>query len=330
MAKVKKHAKKHARKKATPKKPTLALARREPERHSISLLDPKALMPSAQPMAVTRQIGQGITLLGDLGLVESKLSPEEVAVINRPIDISRIRFKPQKKGPPIPFLPHYEYTKWFNEAFGHGGWALVPADTPKLTNGTVSRDYVLYIHGKPRSFAVGEQDYFENNAQQTYGDALESTMSSALRRCAKHLGFGLELWDKDYMDEVREKRGVTRQRAGDQEAEPSSHQSTNRPPAAVRHAHQNQPISENQYGRLLAIIKAAGRTKSEVLAYLNAFYGIKTWDAVKTSIKRTDYDAICAAVEKRGRFPVKLDATTPVRTPDAVLEASDIPWGDEQ
>ena len=56
---------------------------------------------------------------------------------------------------------------------------------------------MLFVHGKPVAFATGEQDYFETNERQTYGDALEATMSSALRRFCKHLGMGLELLDKD-------------------------------------------------------------------------------------------------------------------------------------
>jgi hypothetical protein len=319
---AKKQAKRATKKKSAKKKATAAstaLVRQAAP--SFSLIDPKGLMPQP-PLSVSRQIGQGISLLGELGLVEGKFTKDEIAVINRPIDEGRIKWKPGKKGPDIPYLSHIDYTRWFNEAFGHGAWNLVPSDLPKLTKGTVSREYVLFVHGRPIAFAVGEQDYFENNPQQTYGDALESTMSSALRRCAKHLGFGLELWDKDYMDALRVKagKGGRRQPEGDRESR------TTPPPAQSRHAHQAAPISEPQYTRMLAIINKAGRTKSEVLAYLGAFYKIDKWENVKT-LTRDVYDVVCTAIEKRGPLPVKPDKDTQVREPDAILDADDIQWG---
>lgn len=303
--------------------------RAEAKSLALTIRDPHGMVPQSQPpLSMSRQIGAGLSLLGELGLVEAKFTKAEIAVMNRAVDDSKVRTKPTKKGPPIPFLPHYEYTKWFNEAWGHGAWALVPADLPKMTKGTVSREYVLFVHGRPVAFGVGEQDYFENNPQQTYGDVLEATHSSAMRRCAKHLGMGLELWDKDWCTAYLKKYNLLNVRAGDGEGQrqpPPQSRGGERPPAASRHAHQDAPITEPQYGRLLGFIKKAGRTKSEVLAYLGWRYGIKDWAGVK-AIKRSDYDAICSAVEKSGALP---DKDTQVREADEILDADRISWGDD-
>jgi hypothetical protein len=83
-----------------------------------------------------------------------------------------------------------------------------PAAKPLKSGNSVVQPYVLYIHGKPVAFAMGEQEYFEGNKEQTYGDALEATVASALRRCMKRLGIGLELWDRAWVDNFMAEQGV--------------------------------------------------------------------------------------------------------------------------
>jgi hypothetical protein len=147
-------------------------------------------------------------MLGGLGLVELKLKPEEEEVCARGVNVHDIQVKPTGQ----PYLPHPVYTRWFNTAFGRLGWALVPVSKPvKAQSGkkvSVVVPYVFYIHGHPVAFANGEQDYYEDNAEQTYGDALESTVASGLRRCAKRLGIGLEMWDRRYLDAFVDTRCV--------------------------------------------------------------------------------------------------------------------------
>lgn len=152
-------------------------------------------------------MGTGI-LLGELGLVEIVLTDKEEQVLARPVNVNDILVKPQGQ----PYIPHIVYTRWFNEAFGRFGWAMVPVGDPQKTaNGkkvTVVSPYVLYIHGRPVKFAWGEQDYFEGNADQTYGDALESTVASAMRRLAKRMGVSLEMWDRRYLEAFVDTRCV--------------------------------------------------------------------------------------------------------------------------
>lgn len=134
------------------------------------------------------------TLLGELGLVEIKLTPEEEKVLSEPIDPNDILVKPTGQ----PYLPHTVYTKWLIRAFGRMGFSLVPAAKPMKVGNSIVCPYVLYIHRQPVAFAMGEQEYFESNKEQTYGDALEATIASALRRCGKRLGIGIEMWDRSF------------------------------------------------------------------------------------------------------------------------------------
>jgi hypothetical protein len=141
--------------------------------------------------------------IGELGLVELKLTPEEEGVLSEQVPVSRILVKPQSAF--TPYLSHPEYTRWFNRAFGRLGWAIAPAAKPMKSERSIICPYVLYIHGRPVAFAMGEQDYFESNKDQSYGDALESTVASALRRCAKRMGVGLELWDRRWVEAFKQR-----------------------------------------------------------------------------------------------------------------------------
>lgn len=295
---------------------------RPSQRPALVLCDPTGMLPHQQPaISVSRQIGQGIALLGDLGLVEMTFTPQEEAVMNKAVDEALVRMKPGKKGPPIPFLPHIEYTRWFNAAFGRGAWNAVPIDLPKLTNKTVSRDYVLFVHGKPVAFATGDQDYFETNERQTYGDALEATMSSALRRFAKHLGMGLELWDKDWIDAfIRKYQGRVQYQPppqGEHGSRQRERTTESQPPATARTGQEHEPISIKQRQRLAIISKQAGRQPLEVKAYLKAHFGIDS----SQQLLRKDYERVCSDVEKPGRLPA------PPRDPDEIITDRDLNWG---
>jgi hypothetical protein len=251
-------------------------------------------------------INEGMAL-GALGLVELKLTAKEEQVLNERVDPARVLWRPRKRGGPadIPYLPHQDYTRWFNRAFGRTGWALVPVGKPALTPGrqgqqTITCPYILHIHGKPVAFAMGEQEYFESNEQQTYGDALESTVASALRRCAKRLGVGLELWDKNFL------RSLPRPPASDHvAAEPElvaehQHYQAPRPDAPVaHHAASGEAITDKQRKRLWTIIRNSGRTEESVRAWLQARFG---WTSTK-QVTRREYDFVCKAIESPVALP---------------------------
>jgi hypothetical protein len=170
---------------------TTAIARRDDER-----------------MITTERTLTAVPMLGSLGLVELKLSAKEEAVLSRPVDQAIVRIKPTGQ----PYISHPDYTRWFNDAFGRTGWALVPLAMPESRQDgkrvNVQVPYMLHVHRQPVAFAVGEAEYWTNSREQSAGDAVEATIASGLRRCAKRIGVGLELWDKRWLDEFLHTHGV--------------------------------------------------------------------------------------------------------------------------
>lgn len=306
-------------------KPSTALARIE---RRLAM----ATKPAVTPEIVEARLPEGGVLrddaiiLGNFALEELKFTAEEEAVLSRPVNVLDMRVLPTSGAV---YLPHGVYTRWLNEAFGRTGWALRPAGLPRLGNGAVVVPYVLHIHGKPVAYAMGEQEYFENNRQQSYGDALEATHASALRRCCKHLGLALELWDASFADAWRDEHCVqvlvdTRyfdkgsnsyktkrvemwrrrvdppikgETSGNRRVDPNEDRGQAREQEHVgSHSASDEPISEKQLGRLWAIAKNIQRNEAELRRYLLERYGI---DSMR-KIRRRDYEAICAAVEHPG------------------------------
>lgn len=179
---AKRQAPKKAAAKKAPKKPESAPTNHQATDETIQL----QLVPE-------RLLGDGVNV-HDFGLVSMRLSPEEEAKLNEPLDINDVRIKPDG----AVYVPHYVYTRRLNAAFGRTAWQMVPAARPQIVNGIVSMPYRLHVHGKPIAFAWGEQEYHPNNKNQTYGDAIEATMASGIRRCCKHLGIGSDLWDSSF------------------------------------------------------------------------------------------------------------------------------------
>lgn len=247
--------------------------------------------------------------LGAFGLVELKLTTKEEEVLSETVDPRKILWRAREKdGPPvIPYYPHQEYTRWFNRAFGRTGWQLVPIAKPGIARSeknpaqqTITQPYILHVHGKPIAFAVGEQEYFDGNKQQSYGDAIESTVASALRRCAKRLGVGLELWDKDFIESLRP--GATG--GGRQQYQAPAEQRNYRAPEdnqapAGHHQHSGQKITEKQQKRLWVITRNSGRDELAVRDWIARRFG---WSSFG-DITRDKYDFICSAVESPADLP---------------------------
>ena len=273
--------------------------------------------------------------LGQLGLVELKLTDDEEHALAQPVVVDALRVKPNG----AVYEPHTVLTRRLNAAFGRFGWALVPAGMPQRVQkeGGSKRvqvvcAYTLHIHGKPVAFAMGEQDYYEGNAEQTYGDALESTVASALRRCCKRIGIASELWDKEFTQEYLQQHAVkvpVKQKDGDIKyqwrrkkdpalpyEQPRTANGRSVEPArsgAPRstHPHENDPITMPQRERLFALMKNGGRTKPELKAHLLKTYGFES----SGDIKRRDYDDVCYWAEH------------PSTPPADTLDANTIDWG---
>lgn len=284
-----------------------------------------ALMPKAESLVpdVSQRILNEQINLGALGLVEVKLTPKEEAVLNEPVKASEVRIKPTKDG--AVYLPHTAYTRWFNRAFGRLGWALVPAGTPMVNDKSVVQPFIFHIHGKPVQFAYGEQDYHESNKQQTYGDAIESTVASALRRIAKRMGVGLELWEAQFGANFRHEFGVkvwcgegdkggfkwrmkTDPPFWDEHSQGRPKAAQERPARAEKPVMNNpkadEPITAGQTERLWTIARRMGRTDDECKAFLKQHYGYNS----SKEIQRKHYDNIVKAIEQPGPLQMVLDA----------------------
>lgn len=255
-------------------------------------------------------------LVGQLGLVEVTLTPEEEKVLGEPPPADEILIKPTGQA----YLSHPTYTRWFNRAFGRLGWGLQPCAKPQLQQkekgATVVQPFILFIHGKPARFAHGEHEYYESNKEQTYGDALESTRASALRRCAKAMGVGLEMWDKNYLHAFIERNCVRVSLQGETKKvwrrkvdppfwnEVSGKQARPAPSRVAdvaQHAGLDNHISEQARDRLWNIARRKGRSDAEVKDYLMSQFKVKS----STEIKTRDYDTIIRAIEHPGPLVTK-------------------------
>lgn len=308
------------------KRPTTALARRPATKTTIR--SKTALVrKEPTPVAVLPVLDQNLlgeeASLGALGLVEVKLSDREEAVLSKPVDAGDVRMKPTGQ----PYLSHPSYTRWFSEAFGRLGWAIVPRAKAVFNGKTVVQPYILFIHGQPAAFAYGEQEYHENNKEQTYGDAVEATVASALRRCAKRLGVGLELWDKRWLDAWTEQfcvkvwltdkdkpvwrrkddppfwnEATSRTRGAQGGPPPRSERARPERPAAS-HPKGDEPITHDQVMRFWTIARRAGRSDEEVKTFLKRHYNL---DSSKAMLRK-DYENVVKAIEHPGPLLPVLD-----------------------
>jgi hypothetical protein len=344
-------------KKKTVSKNELALARTKVTlaklRQQIQVLPP---LPALAPVATTQPTLTDVLQLGQLGLQPLVLDEKAEAVLSERVDEARILIKPTG----AVYLPHIEYTRWFNRGFGRAQWALVPASLPRqsISPGQVNapegerrylitQDFVLFVHGKPVAQAKGEQEYHESNADQSHGDVVEGLNASALRRVAKRLGVGDELWDRRWTTEWRSRnccrvwvqgKNKPQWRRNDEKLEQETGVATDR--EATKHAprgdqrpaqpvdgpwksgpHANEKITEGQVKRLWAILRKSGRTKEELKTWLEKRYAISSM----SDIKRGDYDFIVRCVEGHGPLPLTV-ATVDDESP-VLLDADGIDWG---
>lgn len=264
--------------------------------------------------------------IGELGMVEVKLTDLEERVLDEPAPVDEILIKPTGQI----YLSHPTYARWFNRAFGRLGWGLQPCAMPKATPSddgkrvTVVQPYVLYIHGKPCRFAYGEHEYFTNNKEQTYGDALEATRANGLRRCAKAMGVGLELWDKQFglrfqrnncikvkvrgkkwdrtkREEVDGEVWLWRRRVddpfdGEGAQAPQKREAPKPVETPAQHANEDKKISDEARQRLWRAARSHNRSEDEVAKYLLAKFKVRS----SADILTRDYNTIVRALEHPG------------------------------
>jgi hypothetical protein len=195
---------------------TTALARRPSHapahrpRH-VPARRPKAELVGAQPGGgKTAAAREALERLTDEPLVLAigkllKFSKTEEKILSEAVSDDDVLIKPTGQ----PYLSHPNYTRWFNRAFGRGQWELKQLQKPqKQAGSSIVVLYALIIHGVPMYSAYGAAEYHENNRDQNFDDVLEATHAYALRRFAKRLGVGLELWDRRWLNRWTRKYAI--------------------------------------------------------------------------------------------------------------------------
>ena len=278
-------------------------------------------------MAEANYVGPQGMNLRQLGLGTLTLTEKEEAILSEPVPPLIVDVKPNG---PI-YVSHAHYTKWLIRAFGRGQWQLVPIGMTTVVDKSIVVPYVLTIRKVAVAFAMGEQEYFPGNRDQSYGDAQEATVASALRRTCKRLGIGLELWDKRWVRRFQDEHVVRVKvlvKKGDEEREETWHRRRDDPkfwqeekwerkngrqPAEKRtnergaagltqtHSQASAKITDPQRQRLWTIVKHRGREKDQVKSWLAVAYNLGS----SNDILRKDYEEIIAAIEAPGPLPAR-------------------------
>ena len=180
----------------------LAIAPRQPEQK------PLTTSTQARIEAVAELTKTALAKAGTL-----QLTPEESKALLA--DFGDSDFQPGAGGKEnLLYIEHAALRDRFNSVLGLGQWAIIVRETwnedftsPKGTKGVrVYARAMLLVRGCYVGEAVGDMDYFPNNASQNYGDAFEGAKTAAFRRCAKEFGVGLQAWRKGFSDGWRDRK----------------------------------------------------------------------------------------------------------------------------
>jgi len=126
------------------------------------------------------------------GLSQKRFTDEQAKILQTPIDPDELDILPTGEV----YASQVKYRRILNDAFGPGGWGLVPTGDFYQDSGTLCREYSLFAEGRFISSAIGEADFQPNNPRHSKATAAESLKSNALMRCCKDLGIASECWDK--------------------------------------------------------------------------------------------------------------------------------------
>lgn len=127
---------------------------------------------------------------------EEPYAPDTVRVLRKPINDAVVDIRPDG----FIFVSHPHYRDLLDEAFGVGGWALVPLAAPRVEHNKVLWYGFLKAHGRFVDAAIGEMAYFPGKYRSSYGNSAEGAKSDCLVRCCKSLPMFRECWDKEYAD----------------------------------------------------------------------------------------------------------------------------------
>lgn len=189
-----------------------------PEETALAILpdQPEWELESHETSALVHKDRQFPTLTADpyVGVAAMPFDAKAQAVLSKYQEVPEewIDIKPDGK----PYLSHIHARNILNEAFGYGGWALVPVGDFNIErvpfkdrNGNdaervnVYRVYRLYVNGRFQDEALGAGTYYTNNADADYSDACEAAKSYALNRLCKTFNIAQKCWNKAFIEDFK-------------------------------------------------------------------------------------------------------------------------------
>jgi hypothetical protein len=124
------------------------------------------------------------------GMATGPFPQKIVDILNAPFDPAMVEIKPDG----ICYLPGVFYRERLLDAFGSGGWALVPRAPARIMGPIIVYHGALFCHGRFVAEAFGKNPYYATNKAQDYTDAAEGAKTDCITRCCKDLGIAKELW----------------------------------------------------------------------------------------------------------------------------------------
>eukprot|EP00818_Percolomonas_sp_WS_P005819 CAMPEP_0117438736 /NCGR_PEP_ID=MMETSP0759-20121206/2207_1 /TAXON_ID=63605 /ORGANISM="Percolomonas cosmopolitus, Strain WS" /LENGTH=226 /DNA_ID=CAMNT_0005230437 /DNA_START=187 /DNA_END=864 /DNA_ORIENTATION=+ len=134
------------------------------------------------------------------GIASKPFDARIAQILQAPVAPLDVEVKPDG----ILYLPEIKYRRILNDAFGPGGWALLPRGAPKKTQTIIFQEFALYAGGRFVAQAYGEQALVSVQ-NRSIATAYEGAKSNALMRCCKDLGVASELWDPEFITNFKPK-----------------------------------------------------------------------------------------------------------------------------
>lgn len=129
------------------------------------------------------------------GISQEAFAPKAVASLLAPIKPEDVEIRPDG----IVYYPEIFYRRRLNEAFGPGGWALMPRGEFTKMDDTLTRCYALFVGGRFVSEVIGEMDMVRGNDEMSWATVAEGVRSNSLMRCCKDIGIASECWDPGFI-----------------------------------------------------------------------------------------------------------------------------------
>lgn len=229
-----------------------------------------------------------------------------VAILSKDFDPLEIEVKPHNG---VIYLPGIFFRKRLNEAFGPGGWSMLPRGPRIMKDSKMYREYALYCLGRFVAEAVGDQEFIPTNKDMSEADAAEGCKTNAIQRCCKDLGIAAKIHEPPFIQKFKaemmiavnttsfstpiqwrrkDRPPITDRFGAVIETGPAS-ETAKAPPASVappkpRPASVNAPqatraatggntITEPQSKRFYAISKSAGKDEGRMKEYCLATFG---------------------------------------------------------